>query len=413
MEDIILGTLLLHGRGMEEVDLKPSDFSGSNSLLFSIIRDLAERDMPYDLASVVAEVKSRKLEDRLPVKRLTDLTLQATIPELLSHYSRRLREVRAKEAFCNAIAEAHELATRGADVAQIVEKLEEAMGWAEGGEEGVVPVTLAEALRSWDEWRKKGVGRFKVPYPYLSDWVRGLSPGEYVIVGGRPGTGKTSLLLNLAAHWSVKLGHKGLFVSLETQPEILVERLLSHLAALPAWDVREDRAPSNLVESARSLLSRGALEVVSHGGLTVRDLRRLLRRRPYEVVYLDYVQLMHAPGASSRYDEVSRISRGLKVLAMQEEVLIVCAAQLSRYAERKGGEPGLADLRDSSALESDADHVWILYPSGITGRVALKVAKNRHGPLGALSFAFNGETYSFLDPQPTGTEPKEEDLVPF
>ena len=243
----------------------------------------------------------------------------------------------------------------------------------------------------------------------------GLQPADLILVGARPSMGKTAFLLNIAQHAAVKNNVATAIFSLEMSKEQLGNRLLSAEAAVDAQRLRTGALTDDdweKISQGISDLSKAPLFVDDTPGITITDMRAKCRRLKTEknlgLVIIDYLQLMTAPASSrpeSRQLEISEISRSLKGLAKEINVPIVTAAQLSRAVEaRKDHRPMLSDLRESGAIEQDADVVAFLYRDEYYNPDTLKknhaeviIAKQRNGPTGTVELTFLGAMTKFAN----------------
>ncbi len=268
----------------------------------------------------------------------------------------------------------------------------------------------------------------------LDEITCGLQPAELVIVAGRPSMGKTAFGLNLAEHMAIVEGRPVLFFSLEMSRQQVFQRVLCSQARVDAHHLRHQRrADIHKLEDFARRLASAPLYVDETSDLTILELRArarmAYRKHHIRAIYVDYLQLMHVPGAESRQQEVATISRGLKALAKDLNVPVVAMAQLNRNPEdkmRKGNRPRMSDLRESGAIEQDADLVLLLhreayYKSGgvsegepaepdVNDNLAeLIIAKNRNGPVGTVELHFNRQYTRFDNHDPRRAAP---DYVP-
>jgi len=284
----------------------------------------------------------------------------------------------------------------------------------------------------------------------LDNITCGLQPSELIIVAGRPSMGKTALGLNLAEHLAIVEQRPVLFFSLEMSRQQVAQRVLCSQARVDAHRLR--RRPGGSAQLAKlkdfaDRLASAPLLVDDTSDLTILELRARARMayRKYNIraVFVDYLQLMHVPNSESRQQEVATISRGLKALAKDLNVPVVAMAQLNRNPEdktRKGNRPRMSDLRESGAIEQDADVVMLLHreayykmggaavadgtddfgaaPSDPEENLAeLIIAKNRNGPVGTIKLHFSRQYTRFDNHDPRQIEPayasSDEDMTPF
>jgi replicative DNA helicase len=248
------------------------------------------------------------------------------------------------------------------------------------------------------------------------DWDRmtqGLVAGNLVIIAGRPGMGKTSFAVNVAQHITIRSGKTVGVFSLEMGQQELAQRVLASEADLPFTNLRSgqlsDGQWGSLFETIKRI-SRAPLFIDDSASPTLLEVASKCRRLKMEadlgLVIIDYLQLMQAGGKfENRQIEIATISRGLKQLAKELGIPVIALSQLSRQTERRSGDhrPQLADLRESGAIEQDADMVCFIYRDEIynkddpevKGLAELIIAKHRNGPTGTVNLAFFGENTSF------------------
>ncbi len=238
----------------------------------------------------------------------------------------------------------------------------------------------------------------------------GLQPSDLILVAGRPGLGKTSLALCFIEHAALRGGKTCAIFSLEMSELQLVQRLISMTAEIDGNRIRRGRLSLpelQAISDASGRLQQAQIYVEESSRLTVTDVlaksRRLQAERgKLDLIVIDYLQLIEGIGDDdNRVQEVAKISRALKAIARELEVPVVALSQLSRQIETRGTEPTLSDLRDSGALEADADLVMFLWQKDQQDRkdgvVRLKLAKHRNGPTADIDLHFEAELTRFRD----------------
>ncbi len=259
----------------------------------------------------------------------------------------------------------------------------------------------------------RGAGGIGSGYAKFDDLTNGLHPAELIVVAGRPSMGKTTFALNIVRHVALKLGKPVGVFSLEVSRAQVVQNLLCSEARVDAQKVRQcklsPREWQDLIATADKL-RRAPIYIDDSSSLTTLDVkakaRRLRARHGVELLVIDYMQLMQSPGVDNRQEEISQISRGLKGAARDLNVPVIAISQLSRAVEsREGNKPRLSDLRESGAIEQDADLVVLLYreeyykrdDQEAKGKAEVIVAKQRNGPTGSVHLAFLGSMLRFED----------------
>jgi replicative DNA helicase len=250
----------------------------------------------------------------------------------------------------------------------------------------------------------------KTGFGTVDDLIVGMTGGDLILVGARPGMGKTSFAMNTAVSAAVSLGKAVCVFSLEMSSEQLANRMLSGEAQVDGIKMRSGQLGGNDWESvarAAVKLSEADILIDDTPGISVTAMKSKLRRvKNLGMVVVDYLQLMQSEGKrDNRVLEVGEISRGLKLLAKELNVPVICCAQLSRAVEQRTSKrPILSDLRDSGAIEQDADVVMFLYREDYyaedpTGRCVAEVivAKNRHGSQGVAKVGWIGAWTKFVN----------------
>lgn len=252
---------------------------------------------------------------------------------------------------------------------------------------------------------QKGLPGISTGFPDLDHMTGGFQPGELIVVAGRPSMGKTSWAISVARTAAGGTGKASAILTLEQGTEELEERILAAEARVDLLDARMGRcSPEDLqrLRRAEAALSRVPILIEDQPGNTILEVRsrarRLARRHDLGLIVLDYLQLLGG-GSEGRVQEVSAISRGLKLLAKELAVPIIAVSQLSRGPEQRPDKrPHLSDLRDSGSIEQDADVVLFLYRPeyyappeqklALEGAAELIVAKQRNGPTGTIPLHF-------------------------
>jgi replicative DNA helicase len=273
--------------------------------------------------------------------------------------------------------------------------------------------TVAEVVDIRENGPKEGL---QTGFRDLDDLTGGLQPGQFVLVAARPAMGKSVLASDFARHAAIRNDIPTLFFSLEMGRKELEKRFLSAQARYPLHWMKhkgpvDDGKVLKLIAAGKDMQA-SPLHVVADTGVTLAKIRshcrRIQRQHGLGLVVIDYLQLMSGESAGrndNRQQEVSRISRGLKTLAMDLQVPVVALSQLNRGPEqRQDKKPMVSDLRESGSLEQDADIVILLHredayesDSPRAGEADLIVAKHRNGPTATITVAFQGHYARFVD----------------
>jgi replicative DNA helicase len=425
-EASVLGGILLENEAINRVleIITPVDFyRESHRKIFRAMMELADRSEPADLITLSELLKGKgDLEAVGGSTYLAALADQVPTAANIAHYARIIRE---KAILRQLINSATEIATRGfeeqGNVDEFLDAAEKVIfDIAEKKIKGsfvsvgdMIKDTLKAVERLYE--RKELVTGVPTGFKDLDKLTAGLQPSELIIVAGRPSMGKTAFALNIASHAALNAGIGVAVFSLEMAREQLVLRMLCSEARVDNSKVRAgylgERDFPKLANAA-GRLHEALIYIDDTPAISVLELRaktrRLIRDRDKKVglVVVDYLQLMRGMGAASnREQEISEISRSLKALAKELRVPVIALSQLNRRVEDRGDRrPMMADLRESGAIEQDADVIAFIYrdevynsKSSDKGVAEIIVAKQRNGPIGTVNLAFLNEYTRFED----------------
>lgn len=275
----------------------------------------------------------------------------------------------------------------------------------------VVEVTLDKITKLYEN--KAGLTGLPTGFRDLDRMTSGLQPSDLILVAARPSMGKTAFTLNIAQNIGVRQHKTVAFFSLEMSQEQLVQRLLCQIAHIDSQKLRTGQLNSDeewtRLTDACDKLYESPIYIDDTPGISVAEMRSKARRLKSEhgldLIIVDYLQLMQGRNAESRQQEISEISRSLKALARELKVPLIALSQLSRSVEsRQDKRPMLSDLRESGALEQDADIVSFLYREDYYDKetenqhiTEVILAKHRNGPVGSVKLYFKNEFTLFLN----------------
>lgn len=423
-EQATLGSMMLSADSLAEcLELLTARafYRPAHQIVFESVSALASLGLPVDALTVRAHLEERGEIGKMGGSPYLH-TLLAAVPTVANGpwYARRLLDYQAERDLDTAGTRIRQIAaqsaaTRQERIVQAYEALDDACGY--NTTTGAVPVSeLIVPLMVSLERGPETVPGIGTGWTDLDSLIRGLRPGQVIVVAARPALGKSSVLLNMAANAAMREGRTVLAVTLEMSRDEYTERLLAAEAQVSLQAIRGrslERDDWDRIARAHGDLSRCDRLTIHEGPeLSVQDIRselRAMRRagRPADLVTIDYIQLVAGSGRQreNRQAEVSEISRGLKLLAKEAQVPVVVAAQLNRGPEmRSDHKPLLADIRETGALENDADIVILLYredayeqESPRAGEADFIVAKHRNGPTTTVTVAFQGHYSRFVD----------------
>jgi replicative DNA helicase len=425
-EQAVLGAILIDENAFDQVAalLKPGDFYLlPHQHIFDICQTLASEAKTIDPVLVMQRLDAKGwLGTAVPRELPLSLARGLGTASNAGHYARVVQDL---SRLRNMMLTAQRLVERGYESGGNVQNFldaaqQDVFGAAAGtGIETLRPIQepMLQAVDNLEAIQKRvqaGLSPITgVPtgLPTLDKMMLGLQPGALIILAARPSVGKTAFALNIAAQAAVKQGKKVAVFSLEMPSDQLALRMLASEAKLD-WRRLSQGMMSKLdwekVGNHAERISRAALWLDDNFVLSPVELRskcrKIKREQGLDLVVIDYLQLMHAPsdrGIQSREQEIATISRSLKALSKELQVPVLALSQLNRGVEKRKGEPPmLSDLRESGAIEQDADAVMFLHredgeeqdgapvQAGDTQKVQLILAKQRQGPTGKVDLVF-------------------------
>jgi replicative DNA helicase len=422
-EQSVLGSLFLDRDAIIQVTgvLRPEDFSyDPHATVYRVMVDLYEQGRPVDIVTVLGEVEHRDVLQRVGGRGYL-LSLAELVPTAIhvEHYARIVERLSVLRRLIGAGAQIMNIAQRdGIDVEEALSSSEEALSAVaqRRGAPGFVPVrdVLAGILERLDyvhEHRGAIVGT-PTGFIDLDKILGGLQRSDLIILGSRPAHGKTALSLGMCHNAAVRYKQRVALFSLEMSKEQLVQRLLCMQGRLDSGRLRsgyiDDDEWTRLIDAA-AVLSETKIFIDDSAGVTPAEMRHRARRLQAEqgldLIIVDYLQLMSGRASENRVQEISGISRSLKVLARELNVPVLALSQVSRGVDARASHvPLLSDLRESGSIEQDADVVLFLCREEMYDAETEKqhiadiyVAKHRNGPTGQLALYFDKNQTRFRD----------------
>lgn len=423
-ERALLGALLLKPDAVHDIldHIRPDSFyAEKHRLIFTAMRELAERAEPIDLLTLSERLKGQELLERAGGRSyLAELAAAAPAAGNFSHYADLVSHKFLLRSLIDAAYGITESAYDGGrDAIEVLDEAEKSI-YAIG--DTLSPhkfVAIGDKLHeTWDRIEalsKKEDGIRGVPsgFPDLDTLLSGFHPSDLVILAARPSMGKTSLALDIARNAAVRHDVPVGIFSLEMSAEQLIDRMLAAEAFVNSWKLRtgqvRDKEDFSRIRDALETLSRAPIFIDDKPGNNILSMRavarRLKRERGIGLIVVDYLQLM-APTSTRSSDslvqQVTEISRSLKSLARELSVPVLALSQLSRAVETRGGKPRLSDLRDSGSIEQDADVVLFIHredkrnPETDRPNVAeILIEKHRNGPTGRVELYFDEKRATF------------------
>ncbi|MFH1782046.1 MAG: replicative DNA helicase [Candidatus Omnitrophota bacterium] len=413
-EMAVLGSMLIEEHAIAdaiEFLESTSFYSDKNRKVFESILKLYAENKAVDILTLTEELKRIKELENVGATYITNLTTVVPTAANIKHYASIVKE---KSILRNLISTATSIISESydsqGDVEKILDRAERTIFEISSKKIDTNFSTIKEIIKDSIEtidnlYQKKahvtGIG---TGFTDLDALTAGLHPSDLIIFAGRPSMGKSAFLASLAEHVGLVEKKPLVLFSLEMSKEQLVQRMLCSHARVNAHNVRTgflSQSDWPRLTNAAGKLSEAQIFIDDTAGLSVLELRakarRLKSQHDIQLIMVDYLQLMQGPpGSENRQQEISEISRSLKALARELRVPLIAVSQLSRAVEsRQDHRPQLSDLRESGAIEQDADLVGLLLREEYynpteenRGIGELIIAKQRNGPIGSVKLTF-------------------------
>ena len=425
-EQSVIGGLMLDNSTWDQVADRVSaeDFyRREHQLIFSVIATLADEQKPFDVVTLAEELERREqLEDVGGLPYLAALAEDTPSAANIRAYADIVREHSVTRQLIRVGTEIAESGFRpeGRKVAQLLDEAENKVfqiaeqRHKEGEGFESIKSLLVKTVDRIDELYGKDdpITGLSTGFDDFDKMTSGLQPADLIIVAGRPSMGKTTFAMNMAENVAIKSGLPVAVFSMEMPGEALTMRMISSLGRIDGYRIRtgqleDDEWPR--LTSTVNILSQAQLFIDDTAALSPTDLRARARRLMREqgqlgLIVIDYLQLMQVPGGSeNRTNEISIISRSLKALAKELNVPVIALSQLNRSLEQRPNKrPIMSDLRESGAIEQDADLVVFIYRDEVynpesehKGMAEIIIGKQRNGPIGTVTLTFLGQFTKF------------------
>lgn len=397
----VLGSVLLtNGRALDDIDFSPTDYRHpSLEFVHRTMQDMKAEGQPIDLLTVSsALMRAGEKFDPTLLHRAQEATPSAASVE---HYAGIVTDAATLRRLESAASKVTAMAKEGGDADEIVEAARREMDAAQSRSRSTPVQFVADTIEGTINALDEEVASVPTLWRDVNAVITGLRPGALYVVGARPSVGKSVVALQLAQallqHGSVA------FVSLEMSTNDLTTRLLSNELRIPMERLTTHNLDANdwakigeWVRNRRNV----PLAINDNSGSTLTDIKKFARnvhrKKPLAGIVVDYLQLMSQPPGDRRprHEFVADMSRQLKILAMDMQVPVIALSQLNRSSEsREDKRPGLHDLRESGAIEQDADVVILLHREIMgnrTDEITFSIAKNRHGRTAPVDLTFAG-----------------------
>jgi len=422
-EQSVIGAILIDNDALPKTleILDSGDFYKlSHRKIFNAMTELFERNEPIDLITLTDILKKKdEIEAIGGVSYLSSLIHMLPTAANIKYHAHIVRE---KALVRGLLRSANDIASKvyedNLDAEDLVDYAEKSIFEISDKRIKVSFVTLKEVIKDSFEMiehlydKKETITGVPSGFKDLDDLTTGFQKGDLIVIGGRPSMGKTAFTLNIAQHVGVELREPVAIFSLEMAKEQLALRMLCSEAMVNSNSIRKGfikKEDWHKLTSAASNLTGAPIFIDDSSAITVLELRAKARRLKMEhglsLVIVDYLQLMRGKGSFERREqEISDISRSLKALAKELSVPVIAVSQLNRSVEsRRPPTPILADLRESGAIEQDADVIIFLYRGEVYNKESKKghaeviIAKQRNGPTGTVDLTFISSCTRFMN----------------
>jgi len=429
-EQAVIGGLLLDNDTWSDVSERVVErdfYTRAHRIIFSTIEKLSSNDIPVDIVTLSEKLEdTQDLEGIGGIAYLAELLQNTPSAANINNYADIVREraiVRELIGVANDIAEAG-YDTEGRDSGELLDfaetkvfQIAEARNNQNEGPQAIKDI-LKETVAKIDDLCKNprdGITGLSSGYNDLDQMTTGFQPGDLIIVAARPSMGKTTFAMNLAEHAALNSDKPTIIFSLEMPADQIMNRMLASLGRIDQGKIRTGQLDENdwasLSSTMSILLDRGKMFIDDSSGLTPTELRSRARRIARDnggvsMIMVDYLQLMRVPSLSeNRTLEISEISRSLKALAKELRCPVIALSQLNRGLEQRADKrPINSDLRESGAIEQDADLIMFIYRDEVyheesehKGIAEIIIGKQRNGPIGKVRLTFQGRYSRFDD----------------
>lgn len=435
-EKSLLGAIMISDNILPEIltILKPDDFyEERHKLIFTAMCNLYDAHRPVDLLTLTAELKAmKKVKDVGGAPYLTELSTFVPAASHAKAYAEIVEKTSTRRRLIKAASEiANKAFEDDSNVGDLIGSAEKELFEVSDKvvKSDYVPIDdlLADAFERIGELQRNRnkLRGLKTGFRDLDKKTAGLQKGDLIIVGARPAMGKTTFAQNLTYNIATMNGKTGvLFFSMEMSASEIVDRIVSDVSGVDNWKIRTGNISDeefSRIRDAMGEMDELPIYIDDTSSMTVTELRNKARRAVHDhnigIIIVDYLQLIQGSDRykGNRVQEVTEVSRGLKILARELNIPVVALAQLSRNVTgRDNPRPLLSDLRDSGSIEQDADLVMFLHRPDYyktnddnyedTHITELIIAKHRHGAIGTIELYFHPELLRFMSLDKTREE---------
>lgn len=403
-------------------------FKEEHQILFKVILKLFEENTPLDGVILSSTLASQNLLEAVGgLSYLNEIINSVPSAAHAEYYANIVREKAMLRNLITACTQTlKEVYESGETAAVVLDRGEKRIFDIAQQKVSNAAVPLNDVLQETFEILDRNTGEhlsgLATGFIELDNLTSGLQSGEMIIIAARPSVGKTALAMNIVEHVGVDLKKPVAVFSLEMSKQQLAQRMLCSRSGVDGHKLRRgmlSKQDRDALSYAVGELSQGQIFIDDTPGLSLMDLRtkgrRLKLQYGIEMIVIDYLQLMEAPGAENRQQEIGTISRGVKALARELNVPVICLSQLNRASESEQRLPRTSDLRESGSIEQDADVVMLLHREAVMHRgdqewmdanpdkvneAILIIAKQRNGPCDNVKLTFLSGNTRFVNYNP-------------
>ncbi|MDV7187571.1 replicative DNA helicase [Lutibacter sp. TH_r2] len=432
LEEAVLGAMMIDKKGVDDViDILHDEvfYKESHQLIYNAIYSLFQNSEPIDLLSVANQLrKSGNLELAGGDYYLVNLTQKVSSSAHIEFHARIILQKYIQRRLISISSEIiEESYDETVDVFDLLDDAETKLfevtqGNLKKGSEDAEGLVRQAITKIEEISKQSGMSGVATGFTRLDELTSGWQPSDLVILAARPGMGKTAFVMSMAKNMAIDFGTPAAIFSLEMSSVQLITRMISSETGIPSGKLRKGNLEPHEWEQLNvkvKNLAKAPIFIDDTPSLSIFDLRakarRLASQHGIKIIIIDYLQLMTAGSSSNgnREQEISTISRNLKALAKELNIPVIALSQLSRAVETRGGSkrPLLSDLRESGAIEQDADIVSFIYRpeyygqtewddddrSNCEGQAEFIVAKHRNGGLDNIRMKFTGHLALFSD----------------
>ena len=427
-EKALLGAIILKPDVMHDISVTvypESFFADKHAEIYRAIYDIFTKGNPIDTVSVVTKLKDNKQLDRVGgAAYVTELIEPAPAAGNAMYYA---EQVQNKATLRGLIHAADDIAEIGySDPETVDEALDQAEKKIYNATQAPsaqkfrpIGSALSEAWERFEHLTENPQDKRGVPsgFTALDNVLAGFQKSDLIILAARPSMGKTTFALDLARNAALQHEAKVGIFSLEMSDQQLVDRMLAAEAGVDSWKLRTGRLSNDsefeALQQAMQKLDKAPIHIIDEASMNIVKMRSAARRLKNEygldMLIVDYLQLMSptlTKGSDSMVQQITEISRSLKILAKEMDIPVIALSQLSRAVEQRGGKPRLSDLRDSGSIEQDADVVMFIHREDKMNKdkeaerpniAEILVEKHRNGAVGSAELYFDGQHVRFLN----------------